>query len=86
MRKENSRKFLIISLLSPCYLLTTPLLSPCYPLTWTITNSALYLTLVCLKSFNTFPFTVKSYNKIQHDAKQQDVYEITKYKTKKTKQ
>lgn len=73
MRKENSRKFLIISLLSPYY-----------PLTWTITNSALYLTRVNLKSFNTFLFTVKSYNKIQHDVKQQDVYEITKYKTKKT--
>ena len=84
MRKENSRKFLIISLLPPCYPLAISLLPPCYPLTWTITNSALYLTLVCLESFNTFLFTVKSYNKIQHDVKQQDVYEITKYKTKKT--
>ncbi len=84
MRKENSRKFLIISLLSPCYPLAIPLLPPCYRHTWTIVNSALYLTLVFLESFNTFLFTVKSYRKIQYDVKQQDVYEITKYKTKKT--
>ena len=84
MRKENSRKFLIISLLPPYYPLAISLLPPCYPLTWTITNSALYLTQVCLKSFNTFLFTIKSYNKIQHDAKQQDVYEITKYEAKGT--
>ena len=85
MRKENSRKFLIISLLSPCYPLTIPLLPPCYRHTWTIVNSALCLTRVNLKSFNTFLFfTVKSYNKIQHNTKQQDVYEITKYEAKKT--